>query len=689
MVDLTPLPFPVLVTRLFQGMERKGAIFDYPLRRMVTGAPGRDLSVSVHGHRASSPFGPAAGPHTQLAQNIVLAWLAGGRVMELKTVQVKDDLVIPRPCIDMRTVGFNVEWSQELTLAQSLEEYVKAAMLIDMAKAAGLAPGFGDTVFDMSVGYDLAGIRSAKVRAFLTGLMDAGPVIDRLRREIPEPYARFRDLPYATRISDTLTLSTFHGCPPAEIEDIGRFLLETIGVHLVVKLNPTLLGRADLHAILHDRLGYSDIEVPDSAFEQDATWDEMTGIIDRLGLLADRLGRGFGVKFSNTLLVRNNRGFLPPSEAAMYLSGTPLHVLAITLVRRFRDVFGDRFPISFSAGIDAGNFADAVALGLKPVSVCSDLLKVGGYARAQRYVDALAERMAAVDAPDIDSFVLKAHGQALAALQDAGLPPDRDRACRDARGTGGDLRAAAGDDFPAWGGAARIRNTAVYEAEVAGAPRYHAAENAIPPKKTGTRLQLFDCLSCDKCIALCPNDAIFSLPIGPADAPARRLRQQDGAWVAEETGALRLTRPHQIGILAEACNECGNCDVMCPEDGAPYRSKPLFFVSAVAFRASARDGFCFEVDSEGVHMLGRIGGMSVRLGPAKGEPRRSRCQGPDFDLSLDPSGSGLPFDGFAEGPVDLTPFMIMDRLRDGVTAPGAENALSAAIELAEAGLPRQ
>ena len=46
----------------------------------------------------------------------------------------------------MQTLGFNVEWSQELTLEQSLEEYVKAAMLIRILEASGrlaLAPGCG------------------------------------------------------------------------------------------------------------------------------------------------------------------------------------------------------------------------------------------------------------------------------------------------------------------------------------------------------------------------------------------------------------------------------------------------------------------------------------------------------------------------------------------------------------------
>ena len=253
-----------------------------PVARFFQGAP-LDLSCSVHGRRVSTPFGPAAGPHTQLAQNIVLSWLAGGRVIELKTVQIKDDLVIPRPCIDMQTVGFNVEWSQELTLEQSLEEYVKASMLIDMLKTSGWAPAYGDTVFDMSVGYDLAGIRSARVQAFMAGLIDATAVIERLRARIPQTLALLRDTPFTTRISDTVTLSTFHGCPPQEIEAIAAFLLQDLGLHVVVKLNPTLLGRTQVNEILHDRLGYRDLHVPDAAFEKDATWEQVTGFVERLG----------------------------------------------------------------------------------------------------------------------------------------------------------------------------------------------------------------------------------------------------------------------------------------------------------------------------------------------------------------------------------------------------------------------
>jgi putative selenate reductase len=199
----------------------------------------------------------------------------------------------------------------------------------------------------MSVGYDLAGIRSPGVQDFLAGLLDAGPVIERLRAQIPAEWSGLRDLPFQTRISDTLTLSTFHGCPPEEIEGISAYLLSELGLHVVVKLNPTLLGPGELRSILHDRLGYADLTVPDAAFEKDAKWEQLLGFVERLGALADARGRGFGVKFTNTLIVRNHKTFFPGTEKEMYLSGAPLHVLAMALVRRFRQRFGDRYPISF------------------------------------------------------------------------------------------------------------------------------------------------------------------------------------------------------------------------------------------------------------------------------------------------------------------------------------------------------
>ncbi len=459
MPDLVPHPFGALVTRAFRELDSRRSIFDLPERFFFGGDDGHDFSVAFHGHRPSAPVGPAAGPHTQMAQNLVLAWLGGARVLELKTVQIRDELTIPRPCIDMRTVGYNAEWSQELRLEESLAEYVKGAMLIEMLRATGAVPqreGFDHVVHDMSVGYDLAGIRSERVQAFVHGMRNAAPLVDRLRREIPAELARFRDLAFPAALSDSVTLSTFHGCPPDEIERIMTFLLRDLGLNAIVKLNPMLLGPKDARHLLHDVLGYADLRIPDTAFARDTTWAQAVDFIGRLTDVAAAAGVGFGVKLSNTLIVENTAGFLPASEKEVYLSGPPLHVLAIELVHRLRRTFGGELPISFSAGIDRVNYPDAVALGLVPVTVCTDLLKKGGYRRLAPYHAELAKRMDGVGARDVETFIRRAYGTG---------PP-------------GETLAAA-----------RVRNAERYASAVQEDPRYADPQNRKPPRKIGSRLR--------------------------------------------------------------------------------------------------------------------------------------------------------------------------------------------------------
>ncbi|MCL2824159.1 MAG: glutamate synthase, partial [Polyangiaceae bacterium] len=224
------------------------------------------MSYECFGHKIAAPLGVAAGPHTQLAQNIVAAWLFGASFIELKTVQVLDDIKVPRPCIDSADVTFNCEWSQELSLEQSFTEYLNAWVLIHaLAAELGRSPG---VMFNMSVGYDFDGIRSDKIQRFMSRMRDASAelpaAIDALSAVIPS----VRDIEISPEISNLVTLSTMHGCPPSEIERIARFLMEDVGIATWVKLNPTLLGPELLRDILNRAMRH-DITVPDSAFEHD------------------------------------------------------------------------------------------------------------------------------------------------------------------------------------------------------------------------------------------------------------------------------------------------------------------------------------------------------------------------------------------------------------------------------------
>lgn len=625
---------------MFRELETRQRIFDLPSSAFVTGAGARDYSVRFHDRPAATPFGPAAGPHSQLAQNIVLSWLAGGRIIELKTVQANDHVSIPRPCIDARTVGFNVEWSQELTLDESLDEYVKASMLIRMLAASGLvgfAPGFDKYLFDVSVGYDFAGVSGDRVRAFIGTLRNAAAVIERLAAEVPAEWRRYAQADFDPCIASSVTLSTFHGCPPEDIERTAAFLLRDAGVPTIVKLNPTLLGFDEASRLLHDALGYDDIRLSRETFDADVRWDDLCAIVERLERVARGAGTGFGVKFTNTLVVENDGGFLPPAERWKYLSGAPLHVLAMHLVRRFRREFGARIPISFSGGIDRMNFSDAVALGLTPVTVCTDFLKPGGYARGHKYFAELGRRMDAAGARTIDEFVLRAYRRA---------------------------------EQPVSVAQAALLNTEHYVADLENDHRYARERNERAPRKVGRSLSLWDCLSCDKCVPACPNDANFTFALPVDEIPRETARRHNGGWRARVDGIVAIAMTHQIGNFADLCNDCGNCDVFCPEDGGPHRKKPRFFGSLDAWRASApADGFYLHATATGDLMMGRFDGQEYSAFFRDGFV----CYvGPGFVVEFLEKHPMSSMRGDASGDVDLTLFHVMNALRQAVLAvPGS------------------
>ena len=570
MAELVPLPLPLLLRRAFHEYRNEGKIFDLPGAKFFRGFPDLDLSVEFHGHRASTPLGPAAGPHGQLVQNIALSWLGGARIIELKTVQILDELKIPRPCIDVANVGYNVEWSQELKLERSLREYVSAAMFLEILKASKLL-GEGipaDTVFDMSVGYSLEGIRSPRVRSWIASMMDATAVIDELRPALDGEWARYRDLPFPARISDTISLSTFHGCPAGEIEGIVTFLLAEMGCHVCIKLNPTLLGRGEVEHLLHGVLGYHELEVHPPAFENDLQFDEALDLIPRLQSVARSHGRSLSVKFTNTLVVKNHKSFF--SEGEMYLSGAPLHVIALNLVKKFREHQREPIPVSFSGGLDANNVARAVAMNFVPVTSCTDLLRPGGYGRMIRYLENLGAAMRELGVSNIGDFVLRFRGQAEAAA--------------------GDVNAAG------------LLNTPILVAEATADPRYRWERNQGVPRKIGSKLWLYDCITCDKCVPVCPNDANFVYETGAVDVAYDNFELDADGPRAILGGVLRLAKARQFANYADACNDCGNCDIFCPEDGGPFVEKPRFFGSLETFRRDAgRNGFYIDYARSAIH----------------------------------------------------------------------------------------
>jgi putative selenate reductase len=557
MADLYPIPFETLVRTMARDLTRGTHVYMLPRKQWWTADPARDVSVTHLGQRMATPVGPASGPHTQLAQNLVLSWLAGGRFMELKTVQILDTLAIPRPCIHVPHIGYNVEWSQELLVPESAEEYVKGWWLLHML-ASEHGPGLWDgvgTLFDISLGYDLAGIQTEKVAGFVRIMQDATEVLARLKAELPDDLAAWRDVPVPANIANSITLSTFHGCPADEIEAIATHTMRHHGLHTVIKLNPTLLGYERVVDIVNHKLGYDFIQLDEAPFDADLKWGQLMDMLPRLEKVAAECGVELGVKFSNTLVSRSPE---PPfGEGEMYVSGPPLHVLAATLAAEFSQATGGRIPITFSAGVDAKNFPGLVAGGLAAVTTCSDLLKSKGYGRMSRYLKGLEKDMKSADASNIDEY-RAAKGGAAVAL-------------------------------------ATLGETVVDDA------RYHRAQNVKTPKKLGSELELFNCVTCDICLPVCPNAANFRIDL-PQGQWLEGILSWDGEGRHMHGGdTLVLDQRHQIGTLVDACNECGQCDVWCPEDGGPYVVKPNLFLSERAFLdKDSMHGFHVDADRAGI-----------------------------------------------------------------------------------------
>ncbi len=409
---LYPLDIRRLLRWILQDLDQD-AVFGVHQELFFTPRPDDPFRLERYGCLLETPLGVAAGPHTQMAPNIVLAWLMGARYIELKTIQTLDGLQVSKPCIDMEDEGYNCEWSQELRLQQSFEEYLKAWVLIHVLRdRLGWDSNGGlGCIFNMSVGYDLTGICQPNVQRFLDQMENCQAELERIKVMIAPLYPRVQELAIPSQISDNVTLSTMHGCPPEEIERIARYLLEARGYHTTIKLNPTLLGPERLRDILHNRLGYKDVVVPDEVFEHDLRYSAAVGLIKRLQKVAYNNGVQFGLKLTNTLEVENHKSVFPDREKRMYLSGRALHPISVNLAAKLQRDFGGQLDISFCAGVDAFNVTEVLAANLSPITVCTDLLKPGGYTRLAQYLEHLREEMARKKAVSLTTYIIAKGGE--------------------------------------------------------------------------------------------------------------------------------------------------------------------------------------------------------------------------------------------------------------------------------------
>lgn len=337
-----------------------------------------------------TPIGPAAGPHTQLAQNIVAAYYTGSRFFELKTVQIMDgaelSACVNKPCIKADDECYNCEWSTELYVPEAMEEYIKAWFLCKViAKEFGLGSMDGFQ-FNISVGYDLAGIQSEKIDNFLNTmkhaqnsevfkscmayLLDHADMFENVTKEDIENISG--------DICNSVTISTLHGCPPQEIERIAMYLITEKGFHTFIKCNPTLLGYEFARKTM-DEMGYDYIAFGDFHFKDDLQYTDAVPMLTRLMQVCEERNLEFGVKITNTFPVDVKQNELPSEE--MYMSGKSLYPLSISLAAKLAKEFDGKLRISYSGGADFHNIKGIVDAGIWPVTVATTLLKPGGYDR--------------------------------------------------------------------------------------------------------------------------------------------------------------------------------------------------------------------------------------------------------------------------------------------------------------------
>jgi len=335
-----------------------------------------------------TPIGVAAGPHSQMAQNIISAWLCGARYIELKTIQTLDELEVSKPCIDMQDEGYNCEWSQELKINQSFDEYLNAWIMIHVLKHKfgwDNHQGLG-TIFNMSVGYNMEGILKDNVQWFFEKMNNCSIEKKEKIDSLMSVYPSIIDVTIPDCISNNVTLSTMHGCPPEEIEKIGLYLIEKKKLNTIIKFNPTLLGAERLREILNVQLGFK-TNIPDIAFEHDLKYKDALLIIKSLQESAKRNKVFFGIKLTNTLESLNHKKIFNEKETMMYMSGRALHPISINVANKLQTDFDGKLNVSFSAGADCYNIVDILKCGLSPVTVSSDILKPGGYGKLSQYIE--------------------------------------------------------------------------------------------------------------------------------------------------------------------------------------------------------------------------------------------------------------------------------------------------------------
>lgn len=413
---MRPISFSHLINWSLNEYKNTGRVFGISKDKFYKNKSSKTVQT-VFGDQLASPVGPAAGPQSQLSQNIIASYLAGARFIELKTVQKMDGeeirQAVKKPCIFAEDECYNCEWSTELTVQEAFTEYTKAYFALHvLAKEFGISDS-KDFAYNMSVGYDLEGIKLPKIDEYIEGLKDASQTeifkecYDFLEGHLSmfEHFTKEDLDKISPKLCNSITLSTLHGCPKDEIERIASYLISEKKLNTFIKFNPTMLGYDTARKILNG-MGYDYIAFTDFHFTHDLQFEDAVPMVERLMALSQENGLKFGLKITNTCPVDVKKNELPSDE--MYMSGRSLLPLSISLAAKIAKQFDGKVPMAYSGGIDALNVKGLLETGIQPITMATTILKPGGYERffqlATECEDSLKDVYEGIDVEKLEAF---------------------------------------------------------------------------------------------------------------------------------------------------------------------------------------------------------------------------------------------------------------------------------------------
>jgi len=119
-----------------------------------------------------------------------------------------------------------------------------------------------------------------------------------------------------------------------------------------------------------------------------------------------------------------------------------------------------------------------------------------------------------------------------------------------------------------------------------------------------------DCdLLCSTCESVCPNRAIVTYRTTDLPREIPLLIVRGSAVGIESTKRVPIDQEFQVAVLADLCNECGNCTTFCPTAGAPYRDKPRLFLDQGDFEAESDNAFTIDRHDDRWRIQGAFGGQ--------------------------------------------------------------------------------